>query len=164
MRKKRKTAPRLKRSWSLIELEISSSRGCRDRIDTLLVFEGPIVHPLPRSIIPFPWRRMRSAVFLVTTPIRELVSTPVEPRSRRCVPHATFIAPSILYARNNNLCIYYEGAGFPCKDRCKKKEMRSDHDKYACKLLCKSIDEWWRVVRKDGSVCAICPVIDQWEN
>lgn len=78
--------------------------------------------PSPRSIIPFPWRRMRSAVFLVTTPIRELVSTPVEPRSRRCVPHATFIAPSILYARNNNLCIYYEGAGFPCKDRCKKKK------------------------------------------
>lgn len=52
---------------------------------------------------------MRPAATPVTTPIRELVSTPGEPRSGRRVPlHATFIAPSILYARNNNLCIYYE--------------------------------------------------------
>lgn len=97
---KKRITPKLKRSWSLIEVEISSGRGCRDRLDTLLVFEGPIVHPLLRSIILFPWQRMRPAASPVTTPIRELVSTPVESRSGRCVPlHATFITINIIRAK-----------------------------------------------------------------
>lgn len=45
-------------------------------------------------------------------PTFQLVSTPYELCSGRHVPlHATFITPSILYARNNNLCIYYKGIG-----------------------------------------------------
>lgn len=45
-------------------------------------------------------------------PTFQLVSTPCELCSGRHVPlHATFITPSILYARNNNLCIYYKGIG-----------------------------------------------------
>lgn len=109
-KQKSRSIIRPRRSQSLIELEISSSQECWDRLDILLVFEvpqsipfqinntirgGACAPPLPRHFS--------------TTPVRGLVSTLVEPRSGRHVPfHATFIASSILHAQNNNVCIYYE--------------------------------------------------------
>lgn len=56
-----------------------------------------------------------------TTPVSGLVSTSDEFLAPL---HATFIAPSILYARNNNLCIYYKGRMLRLESFVKEKKKR----------------------------------------
>lgn len=87
---------------------------------------------------------------------------PDELRSERLAPlHATFIAPSILYARNNNLCIYYKGRMLWLESFVKEKKKRQRERErkirrrminYACKLLCKSIGRGWEIEGNDGSI------------